>query len=192
MKRIVLLAACLMMGAGASAKSVNMSSVMTKVTHIMLNNVGPNVQFTKGDTDNYNLTLEGITGSLVMSVQSVGSDGVWLDTKIDIAGQSQDEQELINPATGQVIKVIVNGQEQAPPDPNDVQIISETSATVTVPAGTFKTIDVKAHIKSQNTDMEQWVDPTDVLVAGMVKMATTVQSIPLTAELTKVTHGTGQ
>lgn len=187
MKRILLVAAA-MIGAAASAEGVNMTRVMTQITHSIPQFTG---HFTPGDTCNYNLSVLGMTGSMTMSVKSVGADGVWIDQAISLGGQNQDEQELIDPATGAVKKVIVNGQEQAPPDPNDVQIISEQKADVTVPAGTFHTIDVKVHIKSQNADQEMWIDPTNVPVAGLVKLAASSQGIPITGELTKITHGTG-
>ena len=111
-----------------------------------------------------------------------------------LAGVRQSNAQVpgVSLISGAIKKVIVNGQEQAPPDPNDVQIISENKASVTVPAGAFPNcIDVKAHIKSQNTDEEMWIDPTNVPVAGLVKLAASSQGIPITGELTKITHGTG-
>jgi hypothetical protein len=191
MKRILLAVAGVIIGASASAEGVNMSRVMNQI-NAQLVKVQPMGHFTPGDTCNYNLSVMGMTGTMTMSVKSVGPEGVWIDQAISLMGQNQDEQELIDPASGKVIKVIVNGQEQAPPDPNDVQIISEQKADVTVPAGTFHTIDVKVHIKSQNADQEMWIDPTNVPVAGLVKLGATAQGgIPITGELTKVTHGSG-
>src|ERR1700733_11600837 len=123
MKRTVLFAACLLISGAASAEGVNMTRVMNKISQSLLK-VSPRV-FKAGDTCNYNLTLAGMAGTMVMSVKSVDSTGVWIDQNLSIMGQTEDEQELIDPATGQVKELIVNGQQQTPPDPNDVQIVSE-------------------------------------------------------------------
>lgn len=190
MKRIVLFAAFLMVGASASAKGVSLSRISMQIARNVAA-VSPMAHFTPGDTCNYDLTVLSYTGTMDMSVKSVGSDGVWIDQLINIAGQKIDQQELIDPATGAIKKLIVNGKEQTPPDPNDVKIISENKADITVKAGTFHTIDVKAHIVSQNTDEELWIDPTNIPVAGLAKLSTTAQGMPVNSELTKITHGTG-
>lgn len=104
--------------------------------------------------------------------------------------QTQTAVTVINPNTGDIISITVNGQKQTPPDPSDDEITSETPTSVTVPAGTFNCEDVKIHTKSSNTDSEQWVDVGGTVpVAGMLKMTTTQQGMPIEADLTSYTKG---
>jgi hypothetical protein len=190
MKNAIICAACLMTGSGAFAKSNDMMNVLVKTGRIILASVHPD-NFVAGDTANYDLTVSSFSGTLVMTVKSVDSTGVWLDENASILGQTEDVQELIDPSTGQILQEIVNGQQQTPPPADDVQIISTSLATITVPAGTFNTQDIKAHLQSENQDEEMWIDSDDVLVGGMVKMTTTQQGMAVEADLTSQTHGTG-
>lgn len=191
MFRSLLLSAAFMVGAGAMATTIPHSAVLVKVAKKALM-VSPMARFTVGDTNNYELTVAGTKGTIVMTITSVDAKGVMIDQTINIMGQTQDAQELINPMTGEVIEMTVNGQKQTPPDPNNTEIISESLATITVPAGTFNCQDVKLHNKKENTDGEQWMDMNDVPVGGMLKMTTTEQGLDIMAELTSFSMGTAK
>ena len=96
---------------------------------------------------------------------------------------------MINPNTGEVISMTVNGQKQDPPPAGDTEILSHTSASITVPAGSFNCQDVKTHSKSQNSDSEEWIDMSGTVhVGGMLKTTTTAQGMPVVIELTAYTH----
>jgi hypothetical protein len=192
MFRTTLLAACVLLGAGASAKSISLTEVMARsVAHtIAQRHVSPMITFKVGDTDNYSLSIEGMTGTMVMSVTDVQADSLTIDQNISIAGQTQDAVEVINPNTGDIISITVNGQKQTPPAAGDDQITSETPTSITVPAGTFKCEDVKIHTTSTNSDSEQWVDVGGTVpVGGMLKMTTTAQGLPVEADLTSFSMG---
>jgi hypothetical protein len=147
-------------------------------------------QFNVGDTDNYSLTVSSMTGTMTMSVTAVTPTALTIDQNMSIDGQTQDAVEVVDPTTGNIISITVNGQKQTPPAPGDDTITSETSATVTVPAGTFNCEDVKIHTTSSNSDSEQWVDVGGVVpVGGMLKMTTTQQGMAIEADLTSYTKG---
>lgn len=182
MFRSLILTAGLIVGAAASATPVTIMDVIGSVTQKMMQ-VGPMARFNVGDTASYNLSVSSFKGTLVMSITSVDSKGVMINQDVDLMGK-QNIQELINPQTGEVIEMTVNGQKQTPPDPKDLQITGSDIGSATVPAGTFQCQDIKFHMKSENTDGEQWIDMSDVPVGGMVKMTTTQQGMPVLAELT--------
>ena len=188
MSKIALLIASMFVAAGASA--ANVAEMVAHATQAMVVQmaVHPMARFNVGDVANYNLTVSSMQGTMVMTVTAATATAVTIDQKVDLGAMGQqDEVEVIDPTTGQVTSITVNGQPQTPPDPNDQQITSQQLATITVPAGTFKCQDIKVHMKSENTDAEMWADMDDVPVGGMLKMTTTEQGMPVEADLTSFT-----
>lgn len=122
-----------------------------------------------GDTNNYNIDMGFIKGSMVMSVRSIEADGIWMDQNMDLgfAGKQQ-VQVLLDPNTGEVKKMIVNGKEQAPPK-QDVEVIEVKESKVTVPAGTFDAIHARLKDKEQNQEINMWVNPQLIPLSGMLK-----------------------
>ncbi|HWU44305.1 MAG TPA: hypothetical protein VN132_12730 [Bdellovibrio sp.] len=124
-----------------------------------------------GDTANYDLDIGGfIKGSMVMSVASIGADGIWMDQDADLgfAGK-QKIQTLLDPNTGAIKKVIANGQEQQIPK-QDLQIIETKEEKITVPAGTFDSIHARAQDKAANNgEINIWLNPQIVPMGGMIK-----------------------
>ena len=189
MIRSLLLAACMVAAGAASAHTTTLAeAVALSSAKIIKQNLLVD-GFNVGDTNNYNLSVSGMTGSMIMKVTGSTPQELTIQQDISIMGQQQTAIEVINPNTGEIISLTVNGQKQTPPAPGDTEIVSHASATITVPAGTFNCQDIKTHSKSQNTDAEQWVDMSGTVpVGGMLKMATTAQGMPVTAELTQYTH----
>jgi hypothetical protein len=178
--------------AGFGAHATDLATFLVQKTHPLIKEaiVSPMARFTVGDTANYDLKVSSFGGTMVMKVTAVDSSGVTIEQLADLGMLGkQDIIEVIDPATGQIKSVTANGQKQTPPDPNDIQILSIDLATITVKAGTFKCQDVKMHMKSENTDGEQWADMDDVPVGGMLKMTTTQQGMPVELELTSFHKG---
>ena len=137
-----------------------------------------------GDVSHYAIDIGGfLKGTMDMSVREEIAEGIWVVQNLDIQVQKQVVETLLNKNTGEVIKMIVNGQPQEVKK-QDVKIISTAEATITVPAGTFKTIDVKAHDNTQNQDIEEWINPKDVPVGGAVQIQTTAQGMKVNIQLT--------
>ncbi len=193
MIRTSLLAACVFVGAAASATelpSLSHAMVHAVAQAIAGQDFAPMVGFKVGDTNNYSLSIQSMTGTMVMKVTAVTATQLTIEQDMTIMGQTENVVEVVDPKTGNVISVTVNGQKQDPPAPGDDQITSETPTKITVPAGTFNCEDVKIHTKSSNTDSEQWVDiGGPIPIGGTLKMTSTVQGMPIEADLVSYTIG---
>lgn len=122
-----------------------------------------------GDTNTYNLDMGFIKGSMVMSVRSTGADGIWMDQKMDLgfAGK-QEVQVLLDPNTGEVKKMIVNGKEETPPVQN-VEVVEVKEDRITVPAGTFDAVHARLKDLDKNEETNVWVNPGAIPLSGMLK-----------------------
>lgn len=150
----------------------------------------PRIHFAVGDTANYKMTISSFGGTMVMKITAVTADAVTIDQAVDLGFLGkQDAIEVIDAHTGAVKSITVNGQPQEVPAADDAQIVSEKLDTITVAAGTFKCLDVKIHMKKENTDAEQWANADQVPVGGMLKMVTSQQGMPVQAELTSFERG---
>ncbi len=68
-----------------------------------------------GDTNNYNLKMGFISGTMVMKVREQVSEGFWLDQDMDLGFLGKQKIEvLIDANDGRTIRLIVNGEEQTP------------------------------------------------------------------------------
>ena len=123
-----------------------------------------------GDENNYNLSIGGfINGSMQMKCTSIGADGIWMDQNMDLgfAGKQQ-AQILIDPNTGEIKKMLVNGKEQQIPE-NNTEIVEVTEDKITVPAGTFECIHAKLKDSKTGEMSEAWINPEKVPLSGMLK-----------------------
>lgn len=138
-----------------------------------------------GDSASYKLNMGGfINGSMVMTVKSYDAQGLLITQDMDLgfAGKQNCEM-LIDPGTGKTKSLVCNGQNQDVGE-NNVEIIETKEATVTVPAGTFQAIYIKAKNNSDNSEIQQWVNPRDVPVFGLIKTIAPSQLGEVTIELT--------
>jgi len=138
-----------------------------------------------GQENNYKLNMGGfINGTMKMFVASVGADGIWMTQDIDLMIQKQKVEVLIDPANGQIKKMLVNGKEQTPPKA-DFEIVDQREDKITVPAGTFETIYLKIKDNANNgQESEQWINPRDIPLSGMVQSKASSQLGPVTIQLT--------
>lgn len=140
--------------------------------------------FKVGDKADYSLNLAGfLQGTMNMLVREETAEGVWLEQNIDLQIQKQKVETLFDKSTGQVKKVLVDGQEQKLEPGEAPEIIESRPDTVTVPAGTFECAYVKLRDKTQNTETELWVNPEVIAIMGMAKMVAQTEIGPLTLEL---------
>lgn len=124
-----------------------------------------------GDACHYNLSMAAfIQGKLDVIVREKNADGYWLDQHVDMGFLGKQTMSvLIDPNTGAIKKVIVDGKEQAPPEQGEMEVIEVKESKITVPAGTFDAVYFKVHDKKQNQDTEQWVNPKLIPISGMLK-----------------------
>jgi hypothetical protein len=138
-----------------------------------------------GDSCNYNVDMGFIKGTMVMSVGNFEADGsMWMIQDMDLGFMGKQKMEmLMDPTNGQIKKLLVNGQEQQVPEAPDLDIISVTDETITVPAGTFDTQHAQLKDKKTNDEMNMWAT-LDVPVSGMAKQIQPSQLGQVTMVLT--------
>jgi hypothetical protein len=130
-----------------------------------------------GDENDYNLNIGGfIKGGMVMKVREVGADGIWMDQNMDLgfAGK-QNASMLLDPNTGEIKKMLVNGKEQAVPKQN-VEVVEVTEDHITVPAGSFDCVHARILDKDTKKESNAWINPQLIPLSGMLK---TVQPTPV-------------
>lgn len=141
--------------------------------------------FKVGDSASYKLNMGGfINGTMVMAVKAVGAEDVTITQEMDLMGQKQSCEQVLNPNTGEIKKFQCNGQDQDAGSADDIELIETKEDTVKVPAGTFVCMYIKARQKSTGQDVEQWINPKEVPVFGMVKQVAPSQLGKVTVELT--------
>src|SRR5690606_26604592 len=92
-------------------------------------------------------------------------------------------ETLYDRATAQVLKMKRNGKDMEIPE-NDIEVISQDEATVTVPAGTFVTVHIVAKSK-QAKKIEVWANPMETTMDGTVKQMVNTGFMDITMELTE-------
>ncbi len=137
-----------------------------------------------GDSCNYNVDMGFIKGSMVMSVGQIGTDGVWMIQDMDLGFMGKQKMEmLMDPATGQIKKLLVNGKEEQVPETPELEIIEIVTENLTVPAGTFETQHMRLKDVKANQEMNMWATP-EVPVSGLVKQVQPSQLGQVTMVLT--------
>ncbi len=174
-------------GAFAAPTNNTVTSELNQVVVKALSAPGP-IDWKVGDTANYKIDMAGgfISGTMVVAVKSITATDLVITQDMDLGFLGKQNCEAtMDPNTGASKKLVCNGQEQNQGgDANDVEVVDMKEASVTVPAGTFQCVYIKAHIKSQDSDVEQWVNPKLVPVLGMIKTIAQSQMGPMTVELT--------
>ena len=132
-----------------------------------------------GERSEYKMKASiGSLGDMKKWVDREEGNAVWLIT--EMTGQLNEKAEAkIDRATGQILEYIVNGQRQNPPN-NTGEIISQEEATITVPAGTFRTIHVVVKTnQAQVSKVEAWVNPREIVIDGNAKMIAYTSFFPI-------------
>ena len=138
-----------------------------------------------GQENNYKLNMGGfLNGTMKMYVREIAADGIWMVQDVDLSIQKQKIEVLIDPANGQIKKMLVNGKEQEPPKA-DFELVDQKEDRVTVPAGTFDAIYLKIKDNANNGAIsEQWVNPRDIPLSGMLQSKADSQLGKVTIQLT--------
>ena len=190
MVKSILVAAALVVSASAHAStSVGESIFAAQASQIKQAVMTEGLNWKVGDQCDYKLNLGGfLNGTMIMSIREVTADGTWMVQDVDLQIQKQKIEALIDTNTGEIKKLLVDGKEQAVPK-NDIEIVDQKQEQVTVPAGTFDSIHITIKDKANNGDLsEQWVNPRDIPIAGMVKSLANSQIGKVTIELTSFKH----
>lgn len=184
MKKLIL---SVFAGTLALAGSAQANDLVTQIALAQVSSHNPAtnvINWRIGDFQDLNLTMQSFPlGTMHKEAVSEEGNAVWL--KQSMGGGmigNQVVEILLDRATGKVLKMKQNGQEQAPPN-EQIEIIDQETATVTVPAGTFETIHIRA--RSSQGDIELWANPQAIPLDGTAKMTMKANGMPISMELTK-------
>jgi hypothetical protein len=144
-----------------------------------------------GDKASYSLNIGGfIKGKSDNIVREDTGTAFWMVQDMDLMIQKQKVEALINKSTGQIEKLLVNGQEQSVPK-SDQQILEMHEDHVTVAAGSFDCIYAKIQDKANNNYItEAWINPKAVPMSGMLKAIADSQLGKVNQELTSMSFAT--
>jgi hypothetical protein len=185
-KSLILAAALVVSTSAQASDSIATFLFQKQIAQIQGEVTAQGLNWHVGDTTNYNLNMGGfINGTMKMYVREITADGIWMNQDVDVVIQKSKIEVLLNSATGEVIKMIVDGKEQAAPAAGDSEIVDQKEATVIVPAGTFKAVYLKMKDNANNGALsEVWVNPRDIPLSGMLKTISDSQIGKVTIELT--------
>jgi hypothetical protein len=188
MKTVFAFVFALLMGATApiaQAQEVEFNSA-DLARHIAMNQVGSLnlINWKVGDTASYNVTamFGFVKGTLVKSVASEEGNAIWLKQDMNLAGQKQLIEMLMDRADGKILKLKQNGQDAQIPD-DKPEIISQDYAEIKVPAGTFKCVHIVAKSKSASK-IELWANPAETVMEGSIKQIAASTMGDVTMEMT--------
>jgi sporulation protein YlmC with PRC-barrel domain len=190
MFKSLILAAAMIVSASAHAYNTFGESIFAaQQAKIQSAVVAQGLNWKVGDENNYKLNMGGfLNGTMKMSIREIGADGIWMVQDVDLKIQKQKIEVLLDPNTGEIKKMLVNGQEQAPPK-SEYEVIDQKEDRITVPAGTYDAIYIKVKDKANGDQItEQWVNPRDIPLSGMLKSLADSQLGKVTIELTSFKH----
>lgn len=140
-----------------------------------------------GDQADYKISIGGfINGTIHAFVREDLGTTLWMQQDADLGFMGKQKIEVqFDKATGQVLKILANGQEQKAPSAGDVELVEIKEDSVTVPAGTFKCIYAKIKDKQSGEIQEGWLNPQAVPMSGAIKSLGNSQFGQVKQELTK-------
>jgi hypothetical protein len=186
MFKSVLMAAALVVSVSAQAHNTVGETLLAQQLPVIQDSIlTEGLNWKVGQENNYKLNMGGfLNGTMKMSVKSVDAEGIWVVQDVDLSVQKQKIEILIDASNGQIKKMLVNGKEQAPPK-TDIELVDQKEDKITVPAGTFEVIYLKIKDRAQNDQIsEQWVNPRDIPLSGMVQSKADSQLGKVTIQLT--------
>jgi len=166
---------------GAQAQEIDFSALDLAVRPLSL------VNWKVGETADFDVSLGsfGSVGTLVKAVTKEDSsvDGVWVSSEANLMGQKDSSEMLISRSSGEVLKYIHNGKEEAVPA-NDIEVVKTERVEVDVPAGHFKAYHLVVNTKDVK-GIEIWVNPKDTVMEGTLKQTVPNQMGLVEVVLTK-------
>lgn len=139
-----------------------------------------------GDKASYKISIGGfINGTSENYVREDTGTAFWMvqDMNMGMMGKQKIEI-LLNKSTGQIEKILANGQEQQIPSASDVEIVDMKESHIRVAAGEFDCVYVKVKDKKSGQVQEAWMNPQAVPMSGTLKSLGQSQLGQVTQELT--------
>ena len=169
------------------AMGVNASTITMDIHNIAVDAIQDQAEiqglpWTVGDETNYKINMGFLQGTMKMRVREETDQGFWVNQDVNLMIQQSRIEVLFDKNDGSIIRMIVDGREQEPQE-QDIEIIETREDTVTVPAGTFDAIYIKARDNNQNQEIQQWINLRDIAISGMAKAITPGQFGEVVIEL---------
>ena len=143
------------------------------------------LNWTVGDNAQYSIKMGFLQGTMDMKVREKVAQGYWIEQDIDLGFAGKQLVEIIiDPNTGEIIELRVNGQKQQPPDSSGQEVVEMKEDRVTVPAGTFDCVYLRVKDTSNNQESQAWLNPEEIPVMGLIKNISPSQFGDVTVELT--------
>jgi hypothetical protein len=183
----LLISVTMLFASATFANEIPTLEVVSALQHQTMSQAHTNgLSWTIGDSCHYNMTMGSfIKGTMEILVREKTDEGYWLDQNLDLGFMGKQKiSMLIDPNTGAVKKVIVNGKEEQPPEQGDIEVIEVKEDKVTVPAGTFDAVYFRAKDKKQDQEIQQWANPKLIPVMGLIKSISPSQIGEVVNELT--------
>ncbi len=142
------------------------------------------IEWKVGDKTSHKIAGGFINGKSETYVREDIGTSLWLQNDLDLGFLGKQKIEiLINKTTGQIEKMIANGQEQQVPEV-DPEVLEMKEDKIKVTAGEFDCIYVKVLDRKSNQTQEAWINPQAVPMSGNIKSMSDSQLGKITQELT--------
>ena len=123
-----------------------------------------------GDRASYAISSSVARGTAEQAVRQETADGFWTLTEIDMGVLGRQKIEILyDKSTGAIRKLLVNGRDQQPPNPADLDVIETRFESVRVPAGEFDSVYSKMRNRRDGKIQEGWSNPQLIPIGGMIK-----------------------
>jgi hypothetical protein len=168
MRAVILAAFVAIFGVSAGANA-NVDVQSLQVAALVQANYFTGLEWKVGDTADYSIDMGGfIKGTSHNFVREETATGFWMQQDVDLMIQKAKVEVLLNKSTGQIEKLLMNGQEQSIPK-NNIEIVEMKESRITVAAGTFDCIYAKIRDKGDGKISEAWINPQVVPMSGTLK-----------------------
>ena len=186
MKVLGLIAAALVaVGAAQAQASAGFDAQQLQIRAMVQAQTLAGLNWKVGDKADYSLDIGGfIKGTSHNFVREVNASDLWMEQDMDLGMMGKQKIEIqMDKNTGQILKLLANGQEQQIPDAKDAEIVEMKEDHTTVAAGAFDCVYAKIKSKKDGSIQEAWINPQAVPMEGMLKALADSQFGKVTQEL---------
>jgi hypothetical protein len=188
MKMFGLIAAALIaVGAAQSQAAVGFDAGQLQAQALVEAQLLQGLNWKVGDQADYSVNIGGfIKGTSHNFVREDSGTELWMVQDMDLGFMGKQKIEvLFDKATGQIKKMLANGQEQQVPDNKDVEIVEMKEDHIKTTAGEFDCIYAKIKNTKDGSIQEAWINPHAVPMSGLLKALADSQFGKVTQEITK-------
>jgi hypothetical protein len=183
-------AALITCGAAQSQASIGFDANQLQAQAMVEAQLLQGLNWKVGDNADYSVNIGGfIKGSAHNFVREDNGTELWMQQDMDLGFMGKQKIEILfEKATGQIKKMLANGQEQSIPDNKNMEIEEMKEDRIKVAAGEFDAIYARIKNKEDGSIQEAWINPQAVPMSGLLKALADSQFGKVTQELNKFEH----